>query len=102
MKGERKKEKKENKGGERERERQQGLFWKTITLDCAIYRLPARPLCKGKWKGGGTGERTQEKNKGTGQGERERGKGMRKRAEKGETDRQHFSLGNHNCGLCHL
>ena len=52
----------------------------TITVDCAIYRLPLRSICKGKGKGGGK----KEKNTGKGKGERKRGKGMRKGTGKGE------------------
>ena len=52
----------------------------TITVDCAIYRLPLRSICKGKGKGGGK----KEKNTGKGKGERKRGKGMRTGTGKGE------------------
>jgi len=45
-------------------------------LDCAIYRLPRRSICKGKGKGGGKGERRKEKGKGKG---KEGGKGERRR-----------------------
>ena len=45
------------------------FLWETTTVDCAIYRLPLRSMCKGK--GGGKGERKQEKKKG--QGERKKG-----------------------------
>ena len=37
------------------------FFLKTITLDCAIYRLPLRSTCKGKGKGWGKGERRKDK-----------------------------------------
>ena len=39
-----------------------------MTVDCAIYRLPLRSICKGKGQGGGKGERRKEK----GENERER------------------------------
>ena len=32
-----------------------------MTVDCAIYRLPLRSICKGKGQGGGKGERRKEK-----------------------------------------
>ena len=39
--------------GERERDRQLDFFFsgETITVDCAIYRLPLRSMCKGKGRG---------------------------------------------------
>ena len=40
------------------------FLWETITVDCAIYRLPLRSICKGKGKGEGKGERKKEKKKG--------------------------------------
>ena len=61
-------------GGKGKRRQEKGymiFLWETITVDCAIYRLPLRSMCKGKGKGGGKGERKQEKKKG--QGERKKG-----------------------------
>ena len=63
-------------GGKGERRKGKGqatgfFSGETITVDCAIYRLPLRSMCKGKGKGGGKGERKQEKKKG--QGERKKG-----------------------------
>ena len=40
------------------------FFLKTTTLDCTIYRLPLRSICKRKGKGGGKGERERRKEKG--------------------------------------
>ena len=58
--------------GERERRKGTGFFlWETITVDCAIYRLPLRSICKGKGQGGGKGERRKEKEKEKGERERE-------------------------------
>ena len=106
-KGERGRDKGKEKGkGERERdserrrerrkEKAKGtgnriFLCETMTVDCAIYRLPLRSICKGKGQGGEKGERRKEK----GENKRER------RKEKSKGNRI-FPLGNHNCGLRHL
>ena len=55
---------------------------KTITLDCAIYRLPLRSMCSGKGKR--EGRKGKEKGKGKEEEEREREKGK----EQGERERE--------------
>ena len=52
----------------------------TMTVDCAIYRLPLRSICKGKGNGGGKGERRKRK----GEGERARRKEKGKKENKEE------------------
>jgi len=49
----------------------------SITVDCAIYRLPLRSFSKGKGKGGGKGERRKKKGK-------EKEKGKKERTKKGK------------------
>ena len=44
------------------------FLWETITVDCAIYRLPLRSMCKGK------GKRRRERRTEKGEKERERRK----------------------------
>ena len=60
----------------------------TMTVGCAIYRLPNRSICKGKGKGGGKGgerERRKERGEGNekGNGGRRKGKLRAKGEEKG-------------------
>ena len=59
----------------------------TITVDCAIYRLPLCSICKGKGKEGGKGERRKEKKKGKGERERRKEKGKKENKE-GERERR--------------
>ena len=69
------------------------FLWESITVDCAIYRLPLRSICKGKGKGGGKGERRtrkgeRRKGKGKGEGERRKEEGKRgKEKRKGKRER---------------
>ena len=74
-------------------------------MDCAIYKLPLRSICKGKGKGVEKGESRKEKKKGKGKAggkgekrkegrsERRREKGKRiRRKEKGEKRRERVSI----------
>jgi hypothetical protein len=48
---------------------------KTITLECAIYRLPLHFICNGKGNGGGKGKKEKGEKKGKGERERRKVKG---------------------------
>ena len=65
-------------------------------MDCAIYRLPLRSICKGKGKGGGKGERRKGKGKGKKEG-KEKGEGEeeKRRRGKGEEEERCYSGSRH-------
>ena len=57
-KGEREGEREGRSGKEKAKGTGNRIFLReTMTVDCAIYRLPLRSICKGKGQGGGKGGR---------------------------------------------